>query len=315
MKRKPIVFISGTLLGVAVALTMGASANRLATFNELAREKGQKYSVNPNFIKAIISVESAGNINAVSPVGARGLMQLMPTTAERMGVSRQELFSPERNMEAGVKYISYLSRLFNNDPRLVAAGYNAGEGAVIKYRGIPPYRETQNYAPAVVARFQLLEACGDACYTRDHMANPQKYLSLINNGSYIPSAPVASRLSAGVSAYGQMPMRMPPMRSDAGLSTVNTNAVSSTMSLPETAKAVTVTMSAPSSEPSFVSSAATVAPMEQAKLLATPSSHLSSSSPVVYSKSAVKAKVEPTSQLASSTADSADFVQNSAKGN
>ena len=159
MKRKPVVFISGTVLGVAVALTMGASANRLATFNDLAREKGQKYSVNPNFIKAIISVESAGNINAVSPVGARGLMQLMPATAERMGVSRQELFSPERNMEAGVKYISYLSRLFNNDPRLVAAGYNAGEGAVMKYRGIPPYRETQNYAPAVVARFQLLEAC------------------------------------------------------------------------------------------------------------------------------------------------------------
>ena len=205
MKRKPVVFISGTVLGVAVALTMGASANRLATFNDLAREKGQKYSVNPNFIKAIISVESAGNINAVSPVGARGLMQLMPATAERMGVSRQELFSPERNMEAGVKYISYLSRLFNNDPRLVAAGYNAGEGAVMKYRGIPPYRETQNYAPAVVARFQLLEACGDACYTKQHMANPQKYLSMIQNGSYAPSRVIPPKRAASKSRINTSP--------------------------------------------------------------------------------------------------------------
>lgn len=309
MKRKPIIFISGTLLGVAVALTMGASANRLATFNELAREKGQKYSVNPNFIKAIISVESAGNINAVSPVGARGLMQLMPTTAERMGVSRQELFSPERNMEAGVKYISYLSRLFNNDPRLVAAGYNAGEGAVMKYRGIPPYRETQNYAPAVVARFQLLEACGDACYTREHMANPQKYLSMIDNGSYVPKVPEASHLNAAMSMpmYQQMPpMRTPPMRNEMRLSTTTTTM---NPSLEVSKEAIVVP---PVLESSFVSSGS-VAPTEQAKLISTPSMHSSAPSPVVYSKSNAKT-TESTAQMLVPAAASIEFVQGGVKG-
>lgn len=177
MSKKTVIFTAGTLLGISIAVSLSASADRLSQFNEMAARKGAQYGVNPNFIKAIVSVESAGRIDAVSPVGARGLMQLMPATAERMGVSRHELFQPERNMDAGVKYISYLNRLFNNDPRLVAAAYNAGEGAVQKYGGVPPYRETQNYAPAVVARYRLLEACGDACYTKEHMSNPQKYLN------------------------------------------------------------------------------------------------------------------------------------------
>lgn len=300
MKRKPIIFISGTVLGVAVALTMGASANRLATFNDLAREKGQKYSVNPNFIKAIISVESAGNINAVSPVGARGVMQLMPATAERMGVSRQELFSPERNMEAGVKYISYLSRLFNNDPRLVAAGYNAGEGAVMKYRGIPPYKETQNYAPAVVARFQLLEACGDACYTKQHMANPQKYLSMIHNGSYIPSsnAPMSPQLNSSSPLPSYQP---PPMRTS-----MRDDSLSTTVSTKNVDVSVQLAVHEAEPEPSFVTSGV-ASPTERAKLISTP--HAASSSPVVYSKS--NTKVEPAAKLIS--AESVDFVQTGAK--
>ena len=188
MKLPKIMFALGTVLGLSLAVSLSASADRLSQFNELAKEKGAKFGVNPNFIKAIISVESAGRINAVSPKNAQGLMQLMPATAERMGVPRSELFDPERNMEAGVKYISYLNGLFNNNPSLVAAGYNAGEGAVKKYGGIPPYRETQNYAPAVVARFKLLEACGNACYTKQHMANPQHYLNALNAGQSVVSS-------------------------------------------------------------------------------------------------------------------------------
>ena len=188
MKHPKIMFALGTVLGLSLAVSLSASADRLSQFNELAKEKGAKFGVNPNFIKAIISVESAGRINAVSPKNAQGLMQLMPATAERMGVPRSELFDPERNMEAGVKYISYLNGLFNNNPSLVAAGYNAGEGAVKKYGGIPPYRETQNYAPAVVARFKLLEACGNACYTKQHMANPQHYLNALNAGQSVVSS-------------------------------------------------------------------------------------------------------------------------------
>lgn len=121
--------------------------------NELVHAKSAKYGVDPQFVKAIIGAESGGNIKARSPVGALGLMQLMPNTAARFGVAKHELFIPERNIEAGVKYISVLSRLFNNDKYLVAAAYNAGEGAVQKYNGIPPYRETRNYVPRVMARY------------------------------------------------------------------------------------------------------------------------------------------------------------------
>ena len=158
MKRKPIVFISGTLLGVAVALTMVASANRLVTFNELAREKGQKYSVNPNFIKAIISVESAGNINAVSPVGARGLMQLMPATAVEMGVT--DIFDPAQNIAGGVQYLSRMLDLFNGNIDFALAGYNAGPENVKKYEGIPPFSETQNYVVKVLEYYTMYSNLG-----------------------------------------------------------------------------------------------------------------------------------------------------------
>lgn len=183
MKRSKIMFTLGTFLGISIALSMAANADRLSRFNDLAEQKGARWGVNPNLIRAIVSVESAGRLDAVSPAGARGVMQLMPATAERMGVSRHELFDPERNMEAGVRYLAFLNKRYNGNPTLVAAGYNAGEGAVDKYGGVPPYRETQNYAPAVVSRLRLLDACGTACYTAQHMRNPSAFLNAFNGGS------------------------------------------------------------------------------------------------------------------------------------
>ena len=183
MKHPKIMFTLGTFLGISIALSMAANADRLSRFNDLAEQKGAQWGVNPNLIRAIVSVESAGRLDAVSPAGARGVMQLMPATAERMGVSRHELFDPERNMEAGVRYLAFLNKRYNGNPTLVAAGYNAGEGAVDKYGGVPPYRETQNYAPAVVSRLRLLDACGTACYTTQHMRNPSAFLNAFNGGS------------------------------------------------------------------------------------------------------------------------------------
>ena len=171
MKYPKTMFTLGTFLGISIALSMSASADRLSRFNDLAEQKGAQWGVNPNLIRAIVSVESAGRLDAVSPKGARGVMQLMPATAERMGVPRHQLFAPERNMEAGVRYLAYLNKRYNGNPTLVAAGYNAGEGAVDKYGGVPPYKETQNYAPAVVSRLRLLDACGTTCYTAQHMRN------------------------------------------------------------------------------------------------------------------------------------------------
>ena len=198
MKHKKTTLAIGIVIGIVTAASISANANRLSQFNDLAEEKGNRLGVNPNLIRAIVSVESAGRIDAVSNKGASGVMQLMPATAERMGIPTSQLFNPERNMEAGVRYLSYLGRLFDNNPRLMAAAYNAGEGAVMKYKGVPPYKETQNYAPAVVNRLNLLEQCGTQCYTSTHMANPTRYTSgaVQQYQQYAPQ-PIANNKFAG----------------------------------------------------------------------------------------------------------------------
>ena len=182
------MFSAGLLLGSIGAISLSANADRLSRFNDLAEQKGAQWGVNPNLIRAIVSVESAGRLDAVSNKGATGVMQLMPATAERMGIPRSQLFDPERNMEAGVRYLSFLNKRYNGNATLIAAGYNAGEGAVDKYGGVPPYRETQNYAPAVVARMKLLDQCGQACYTHAHMANPNRYMGTSNAQAYAQPA-------------------------------------------------------------------------------------------------------------------------------
>jgi len=108
-----------------------------------AREHG----VDEAIVRAIIHAESAYNPMALSRVGAQGLMQLMPATARRFGVS--DAFNPQQNIQGGVKYLAWLLKRFNGNLTLAAAGYNAGEGAVDKYDGVPPYKETQRYVERV----------------------------------------------------------------------------------------------------------------------------------------------------------------------
>ncbi len=110
-----------------------------------------RFQVNPAVVAALIRVESAFDARALSHKGARGLMQLMPATAARFGVSAEELFSPARNLEAGTRYLRFLVDRFGEDPVRVFAAYNAGEHAVDRYGGIPPYRETQEYVRRVLA--------------------------------------------------------------------------------------------------------------------------------------------------------------------
>ncbi len=104
--------------------------------------------VNHALLRAIIDVESNWNPSAVSPRGATGLMQLMPSTAAQYGA--KNLHDPLENLQAGVQHIDYLMKKFNGNLRLVLAAYNAGEGAVKKYGGIPPYPETQGYVEKVL---------------------------------------------------------------------------------------------------------------------------------------------------------------------
>ncbi len=112
-----------------------------------------KYGLEPSFIKAIIHVESAFDHLAISKAGAMGLMQLMPATAASYQLTTNT-FRPERNVEAGVRHMRDLMDRYNSDKRLSLAAYNAGAGAVSKYNGIPPYRETQNYVVKVMRLYK-----------------------------------------------------------------------------------------------------------------------------------------------------------------
>ena len=112
---------------------------------------GDRQGVDPRFIHAVIKQESRYNPKAVSGVGAQGLMQMMPATAKRFGL--KDPFDPAANVEAGTKYLKFLLKRFKGDVSLALAGYNAGEGSVDKYNGVPPYGETQNYVKKIEATY------------------------------------------------------------------------------------------------------------------------------------------------------------------
>jgi hypothetical protein len=116
-------------------------------FDEVIRTAARHHEVDEHLVRAVIHAESAFNPRAVSPMGASGLMQLMPGTAARFGVS--DVFDPQANIAGGVQYLSFLLKLFG-DTRLAVAAYNAGEGAVQRYKGIPPYEETMTYVTRVM---------------------------------------------------------------------------------------------------------------------------------------------------------------------
>ncbi len=122
-------------------------------FASTIQRAAERHGVHPELVAAVIAVESRFQPRAVSPKGARGLMQLMPATAKRFGVQLRELFDPERNVDAGVRYLRFLLDRYEEDLTKVLAGYNAGEGAVDRYGGVPPYRETQNYVVKVSEEF------------------------------------------------------------------------------------------------------------------------------------------------------------------
>lgn len=105
----------------------------------------RRSELSPQLLAAVVRIESSFNANARSRKGACGLMQLRPSTAQRFGVSRRQLFHPEHNLSAGSKYLRWLSKRFGGDLPMVLAAYNAGEGAVTRFGGVPPYLETQNY--------------------------------------------------------------------------------------------------------------------------------------------------------------------------
>ena len=148
-------------------------------YDSYIRASAERHGVDPALMKAMMHTESAFNPNARSPVGAQGLMQLMPATARRFNVSNP--WNPADNIEGSAKYIAWLMRRFNNNVEYAVAGYNAGEGNVDKYGGIPPFKETRNYVQRVMSRYHSLYK-NDAGLSGVSMSASNQTSSTINSG-------------------------------------------------------------------------------------------------------------------------------------
>lgn len=162
-------------------------------YDHIIQRAAQTHRVSAGLIKAVMHTESGFNPNARSPVGAQGLMQLMPATARRFNVSNA--YDPEQNISAGAKYLSLLLNRFNGNTSLALAAYNAGEGNVSKYGGIPPFRETRDYVQRVTSRYQNL-------YAQDNS------LQSVNSTQYSSSSAVGLKNSnyANNQAYSNTPI-------------------------------------------------------------------------------------------------------------
>ncbi|WP_155592029.1 lytic transglycosylase domain-containing protein [Lysinibacillus cavernae] len=143
-------YVSDDVIGSTAYANSLAGANQYAAIIEKA---AATYQVPEKLIAAVIKQESNFNPTVVSHAGAQGLMQLMPTTAQYLGVTNA--FDPEQNIMAGAKYLRQMLDKFNNDPTLALAAYNAGASRVTKYGGIPPFKETQNYVKKVMNYFTV----------------------------------------------------------------------------------------------------------------------------------------------------------------
>ncbi len=131
-------------------LTMVAAPTK-EEMHEMLADAGEKHNIDADLLASVVRAESGGQVRAVSRTGARGLMQLMPGTASAMGVD--DAFKPDQNISGGTAYLDWLLTRYHDNVALALAAYNAGPGAVDKYHGIPPYRETREYVARVIREF------------------------------------------------------------------------------------------------------------------------------------------------------------------
>lgn len=166
---KPTAF-SAIMQSVSKNQAAPASAKDQKIYKAVS-EAAEKYKLPPALILAVIKQESGFNPNAVSSCGAQGLMQLMPQTGKQMGVNAKDLRSIEGNIDGGSHYLRQMLDHFGGDVKKAIAAYNAGPGAVEKYNGVPPFKETQNYVPSVLAHFEKFNGTTD-------IAKPNRQINL-----------------------------------------------------------------------------------------------------------------------------------------
>ncbi|MBN2194165.1 MAG: lytic transglycosylase domain-containing protein [Polyangiaceae bacterium] len=158
--RSSVVVARSARPAPRVTMPRDRSPERTTRYDPYIRQAAGLYQIPEDLIRAVIKVESDFDPRAVSPKDARGLMQLIPATARRMLVS--DPFDPRQNIFGGTRYLRVLANLFNGDLELTIAAYNSGEGAVIRYGGIPPYAETQDYVVRVLAHYRAYRAASTA---------------------------------------------------------------------------------------------------------------------------------------------------------
>ncbi|MGQ0543056.1 MAG: lytic transglycosylase domain-containing protein [Blastocatellia bacterium] len=153
--REAAVSTGGMKLSMGTSLNLKGFTTGNLQHDSFIVESSKRYNIDPLLIYSQMHQESSFKIRATSHKGASGLMQLMPATARRFGVT--SIYDPKQNIDAGVKYMRWLLDTFNGDVVLALAGYNAGEGAVMKYGwNVPPYRETQEYVRRITSRYNSI---------------------------------------------------------------------------------------------------------------------------------------------------------------